>query len=154
MGLLAEELAVNRVTLYRWVGSRDQLLVDVLWSLAEGVLADATAKAPPRGSERVVGTVVGFLDQVITAPGMQHFLATEGELALRLLTRADRGFQPRLIAAVRNLLVEEDLELPVELDELAFVIVRVIETYTYLDLITGEQPTADRAEPILRLLLR
>jgi tetracycline repressor-like protein len=46
------------------------------------------------------------------------------------------------------------LELPVELREVAYVIVRLIESYTYLDLITGEQPDARRAEPVLRLLLR
>ena len=33
MSALAEELGVNRVTLYRWVGSRDRLLVEVIWSL-------------------------------------------------------------------------------------------------------------------------
>src|SRR4051812_12226684 len=34
MSALADELGVNRVTLYRWVGSREQLLVEVVWSLA------------------------------------------------------------------------------------------------------------------------
>ena len=34
------------------------------------------------------------------------------------------------------------------------MIVRLIESYTYLDLITGERPEARRAEPILRMLLR
>ena len=33
MSALADELGVNRVTLYRWVGSREQLLVEVVWSL-------------------------------------------------------------------------------------------------------------------------
>ncbi len=33
MQALAAELGVNRVTLYRWVGSRDDLLVEVLWSM-------------------------------------------------------------------------------------------------------------------------
>lgn len=46
------------------------------------------------------------------------------------------------------------LDLPVELDELAYVVVRLIESYTYVDLITGEQLDAARAEPILRMLLR
>jgi hypothetical protein len=32
--------------------------------------------------------------------------------------------------------------------------VRLIESYVYLDLITGEAPDARRAEPVLRLLLR
>jgi hypothetical protein len=33
------------------------------------------------------------------------------------------------------------------------VIVRLIESYTYLDLIRGEEPDAQRAEPVLRMLL-
>jgi hypothetical protein len=39
MTSLAAELGVNRVTLYRWVGSRDVLMVEVLWSLAASTLA-------------------------------------------------------------------------------------------------------------------
>src|SRR3954468_17932201 len=34
MSALAQELGVNRVTLYRWVGSRDKLLAEVAWALA------------------------------------------------------------------------------------------------------------------------
>jgi hypothetical protein len=43
--------------------------------------------------------------------------------------------------------------LSADLHEVAYVIVRLIESYTYLDLITGEPAEAKRAEPILRLLL-
>jgi hypothetical protein len=32
--------------------------------------------------------------------------------------------------------------------------VRLVESYTYLDLITGEQPRPGRVAPILRMLLR
>jgi hypothetical protein len=95
---------------------------------------------------------------VTTNPGMQRWLAEEGESAMRLLTRQETGFQPRLVDAMHDLLLEEAdagrLDLPVDLREVAYVIVRLIESYTYLDLITGEQPEARRAEPILRLLLR
>jgi hypothetical protein len=77
---------------------------------------------------------------------------------MRLLTRHDTDFQPRLIDAIQALLQEERdagrLDLPVDLHEVAYVIVRLIESYTYLDLITGEKPDARRAEPVLRLLLR
>jgi hypothetical protein len=77
---------------------------------------------------------------------------------MRLLTRHDAGFQPRLIRAIEDLMEEETdagrLALPVDMHELAYVIVRLIESYTYLDLITGEAPDAGRAEPILRMLLR
>lgn len=158
MSALADELGVNRVTLYRWVGSRDRLLVEVVWSLAQRTLDTARADVAAEGTERVVQVVVRFLDDVITNAGMRRWLSEEGEHAMRLLTRHDTDFQPRLIGAVHELLAEEAeagrLALPVDLRELAYVIVRLVESYTYLDLITGERPDAARAEPVLRMLLR
>jgi AcrR family transcriptional regulator len=158
MTALADELGINRVTLYRWVGSRDSLLVEVLWSLADRVLR-WSADQPSRhtGGEWIVDVVTRFLDRVIADPGMQRFLVDEGELAMRLLTRADHHFQPRLTGAVHDLLLTEakrgNLDLRADLGEVAFAIVRIIESYTYLDLILGEKPSAERAEPIFRLLL-
>jgi AcrR family transcriptional regulator len=158
MSALAADLGVSRVTLYRWVGSRDRLLVEVIWSLAARTLEKIEAEADDAGPERIVRIVTRFLEDVIANPGMQRWLAEEGESAMRLLTRSASGFQPRLIDAMHDLLSEQAdagaLDLPVDLREVAYVIVRLIESYTYLDLITGEKPDARRAEPILRLLLR
>jgi AcrR family transcriptional regulator len=158
MSALADELRVNRVTLYRWVGSRDKLLVEVVWALAEQALDLAKRQTEAHGAQRIVETVTRFLRLAIDNAGMQRWLSEEGEHAMRLLTRHDAGFQPRLIQAIEDLLEEEAdagrLSLPVDLHELAYVIVRLIESYTYLDLITGEAPDAGRAEPILRMLLR
>lgn len=149
MTALAAELGVNRVTLYRWVGSREQLLVEVVWSLARRTLDDLIA-AHPRGADRQVRILMGFLEATLSHPGMQRWLGEEGESAMRLLTRHDTDFQPRLIAAVETLLDPEDPDL----HEVAYALVRVIESYTYLDLITGEHPEAERAEPIFRRLLQ
>ena len=158
MSALAIDLGVNRVTLYRWVGSRDELLVEIIWSLALRTLRDIDARTRATGAERAVLVVRRFLDAVIANPAMVRWLAEEGELAMRLLTRHDHDFQPRLIGWIEALLHEEcnagRLELPADLHEVAYVMVRLIESYTYLDLITGETPDAKRAEPILRLLLR
>jgi AcrR family transcriptional regulator len=158
MSALADELGINRVTLYRWVGSREQLLIEVIWSLTTRTLERARREVRATGAERIVQVVTRFLGYVITNAGMQRWLAEEGELAMRLLTRHDTGFQPRLIGAVERLLREETeagrLDLPADLHEVAYVIVRLIESYTYLDMITGERPDAARAEPILRMLLR
>jgi AcrR family transcriptional regulator len=157
MSALADELGVNRVTLYRWVGSREQLLVEIIWSLGSRTLEKVDERVDAQGGERVVQVITGFLDDVISNPGMRRWLGEEGELAMRLLTRRDTGFQTRLIDAVDALLREEAdagrLDLPVDLAEVAYVIVRLIESYTYLDLIRGEEPDAGRAEPVLRMLL-
>src|SRR5918994_2780994 len=97
MSALARELGVNRVTLYRWVGSREQLLVEVIWSLAERTLEKLDADTRRTGAERVVRVASGFIDAVITNPGMRFWLAEEGEAAMRLLTVREPGYQVRLV---------------------------------------------------------
>jgi AcrR family transcriptional regulator len=159
MTALAAELGVNRVTLYRWVGSREQLIVEVIWSLARGALDAIDADEPRRGGpERVVRILDRFLAGTLAHHGMQRFLAEEGEYAMRLLTRHATDFQPRLIDAVDALLAQEEadgrLALGPDRREVAYALVRVIESYTYLDLITGERPEADRARPIFARLVR
>jgi AcrR family transcriptional regulator len=158
MGAIAEELGLNRVTVYRWVGSREQLLVEVLWSLAEPTLNHERERVNARGSERVVQILTSFIVAVISNKGMMRFVSEEGELAIRLMTRPESGFQPRLIGWVHDLLEEESsvgrLDLPGELGDCAYGLVRVIESYISLDLITGGKPDPSRAEHILRLILR
>jgi AcrR family transcriptional regulator len=158
MSAMAGEMGINRVTLYRWVGSREKLLVEVIWSLARRTLEQEAARSRKTGSARIVDVVTRFVAAALANPGMSRFLSDEGELAMRLLTRRDTAFQPRLIGAVRVLLEEEtargDLDLPADLQDVAYTMVRIVESYIYLDLITGEEPDARRAESILRLLLR
>ncbi|MGB9184621.1 MAG: QsdR family transcriptional regulator [Solirubrobacteraceae bacterium] len=158
MSAIAHELGINRVTLYRWIGSRDRLLVEVIWSLADRTITVADQSTSARGAERIVQIATRFIDTVIANPGMQAWLADEGEHAMRLLTRHETDFQPRLIDAIERLLAEETdagrLDLPADLHDLAYVMVRLLESYIYLDLITGEDPQTHSAEPILRMLLR
>lgn len=47
------------------------------------------------GPDRVVDVVVGFAEQVIENPGMNHWLATEGDSAMSLLTRSEAGYRLR-----------------------------------------------------------
>lgn len=158
MSGLADELGVNRVTLYRWVGSREQLLVEVVWSLAERTLQRADEEVRARGAERIIQVVMRFIESVIANRGMRQWLSDEGDSAMRLLTRSETDFQRRLIDWLEAILREETdagrLDLPADLHDVAYVLRRLIESYVYLDVITGEQPDARRAEPVLRLLLR
>ena len=158
MSALADELAINRVTLYRWVGSRDRLMLEVAWSLTHDALTEIRAETEGHGGERIVAIITRLLERITSNPGMRRWLTDESEHAMRLLTRHDTEFQPRLTAAIHGLLQEEAatgaLNVPVDLHELAYLIVRMIEFYAYLPLITGELPNPDRAQPILRMLLR
>src|SRR5260370_22821614 len=58
MSSIAAEIGVNRVTLYRWVGTREQLLTEVIWSLAQRTLDLERERATTTtGGERVAQIV-------------------------------------------------------------------------------------------------
>src|SRR4051794_14620951 len=100
MSALADELGVNRVTLYRWVGSREQLLVEGLWSLAPRAGERVGGRVRGRGWGGIVRVVPRFLGAVISNGGRRRWLAGGGGRGMRLLPRHDTDFQPRLIDAI------------------------------------------------------
>jgi AcrR family transcriptional regulator len=157
MGGIAEQLGLNRVTIYRWVGSRERLLVEVLWSLAEPTLCGARERVKDVGGERIVRILSEFIVAVLSNTGMTEFVEHEPDLALRLLTREDAGFQSRLIDWVHELLIEEandgQLELRSDPADYSYALVRVLESFVMTDLITGEKPRPERAAHVMRLLL-
>ena len=102
MSAMARQLDINRATLYRWVGSREQFLVEMIWQLTLNSLNRLEEEANSTGPDRIVDVTIEFADQVIANPGMKHYLATEGEAAMSLLTRSETGYQPRLIAWIED----------------------------------------------------
>ena len=160
MSAMARQLDINRATLYRWVGSREQFLVEMIWQLTLVSLERLEREVTSTGPDRIVDVTIEFAEQVIENPGMKHWLATEGESAMSLLTRSEAGYQPRLIGWIEDSIDRQvsagNMNLPegVRSHDLAYVIERVMAGFVYLDLITGEQPDARRAEPLLQMLLR
>jgi AcrR family transcriptional regulator len=174
MQALARALNVDRATLYRWVGSREQLLSEILWSLIDPTIeklrkahcqpaVPGQSPAVPGQSPAVPGqspaaaVITGSVRAVIANQGMQRFLDREGDLALRLLTTKASGFEARLVALIADLVSEEAesgrLTAAVPLDDLPYVLVRIMESYIYLGLITGEHPDPDRAGRVINALL-
>lgn len=157
MNRLAAELGINRATLYRWVGSREQLLCEVLWSLTSQTLERAQRQPhddPTRSRLAVI--LADYNRDVMRHKGMRKLLETEGEFALRLLT-VRSGFQLRLVTLVGQLIDTEAaagrLEPTIPTDDLAFIVVRIIESYVYRIVITGEEPDAEQASRVLHALL-
>ncbi|HEX6390724.1 MAG TPA: QsdR family transcriptional regulator [Solirubrobacteraceae bacterium] len=159
MGELADELGVTRVSLHRWVGSREQLLGEAMWLLAADSIAGARrTPTRSRGGARVADVVGRYIGAVNAAPGVRAFIEREPELALRLLTTRASPVQARSVTAVEELLGEEvaggRLEPPMELRDLAYVIVRIAESFLFTNLITGEPPDAQKARQAVAALLR
>ena len=154
---LAAEIGVNRATLFRWVGSRDDLLAEILWSLAEPTLALALDGARGRGGQRIVQTMDRFAVMVDSADYFREFLRREPERALGILTTRASVVQQRFVAAVETILREEithaPLRLPLPPHDLSYLIVRIVESFLYADIITGQQLDIARAQQGLTALL-
>jgi AcrR family transcriptional regulator len=149
MGALAEELGISRATLYTWVGSKDRLLGEVLWSFAANGLKQAIAQAEGTGADYILDVFERFDRMSVSFEPLLRFVEREPELALRLITSKHRPVQARMIAAARDLLTEQvqagALELAFDVDTLAYLIIRVAESFTYSDVITGSEPDVDKA---------
>jgi len=157
LGQMADELGINRVTLYRWVGTRDGLILEVIWRLTEQTLNQEWQKFIDLQGPRVPALLVGFLRASWSHPGGRHFLMTENERLMRLTTIASNGYQPRFLAAVRYYL-SLDIEAGrvssnIGLDDLAFVCVRIAESYQYRPTIDQSPFDGDVAERVLTALL-
>src|SRR5262249_34644564 len=157
MGALAEELGISRATLYTWVGSKDRLLGEVLWSFAADGLEQVIAQAEGTGADYVVGVFERFSRMNASFEPLLRFVAREPELALRLITSKHGPVQARTIAARGELLTEQvqagELELAFDADPLASLIIRVAESFIYSDVITGSEPDVDKAVEVVRVLL-
>jgi hypothetical protein len=74
-----------------------------------------------------------------------------------MMTRAGT-VQRRVVAKVEDLLHEEiaqgNLKPPLPPHDLAYLIVRIIESFLYADIIAGEQPDTAKVEQAIAALLR
>jgi AcrR family transcriptional regulator len=154
---LAAELGVNRATLFRWVGGRDDLLGEILWSLAEPTLAAAVEASDGNGAQRITGAIGRFAAAVHQADFLREFVRREPERALRILTTRAGTLQARLVASIETLLKDElprgNPHSPLPLRDLAYLIVRIVESFLYAEFITGEDPDIAMAELAVGALL-
>ena len=157
MQALAEELGVSRVTLHRWVGTRDQLIGEVIWSLAERALADAGPATRATGAAGIAEIAGRYLQGAHESPWLRAFLEREGEIALRVLTTDRSVMQRNTVEATRALLEAEveagRLEPAMDLGDLAYTIVRIGESFLYTDVITGGEPSPEKARQAIFALL-
>ncbi|WP_092542840.1 QsdR family transcriptional regulator [Actinoplanes derwentensis] len=155
MDTLAGELAISRATLYRAVGSRDGLLGEVLWAIAEILIAEAAGETRNTGPERVIDISRVFAELLESAQQLGRFMAAEPEAAARVLFTAAADVKHRSIDAQVRIFRDSGIEGgPDDLRRRAALYVRTLEGVLYGPLL-GSGPIAfESAEPALRALLQ
>jgi len=158
MGALAAQLGLSRATLYRWVGSKERLLGEVLWSLAADAMDAAVDDARGSGPDFVAEVIERYMNAALGFEPLWRFVARDPEYALKVIASRHSPMQRRSIAAVHRVLEQQAsagaIEPALALDSLAYLIVRIVESFLYTDTITGDEPDVAAAGDAVRALLR
>jgi AcrR family transcriptional regulator len=157
MAALALSLGISRPTLYKWCGDREQLLTDVIWSIADVTLDNViAATGRMRGVNRALEVMARFTAATAASPPFKTYLRNETHNALRLLTTR-RGFQDRLVNKIAEFLRSESerssLTLRADPRLIAYAIVRTTEGFLYNDAVAAIEPRFEDARDIVRLIL-
>ncbi|MCP3138273.1 QsdR family transcriptional regulator [Pyxidicoccus xibeiensis] len=157
IGALARELGVGRATLFRWVGSRELLLGEIIWSIQQPFSERARTEVKARGAAFIAGTCERTMRATLAFAPLRRFIESDPEFALRVLTSKSSTVQSRNVELVRAALEREaalgHLVPPLPLDTLAYVIVRICEAFVYADVISGREPAIDQAAAAILVLL-
>jgi AcrR family transcriptional regulator len=141
MRAIAADLGVSRATLYRWFGSRHDLLGEMIARETEGYFAHVRATVGGHGAPALLETFDRINRGLVRATGLRRFLEQEREAALRTLTSSGGHVQPAAVAAIAAMIEEEAgsgaYEPPMDPSTLAYAIVRLAEAFIYNDALAG-----------------
>jgi AcrR family transcriptional regulator len=154
---IAAELGLGRTTIYRWFGSRDALLGEVLVRTAEPLLREARAGAEGVGGVALLDTFDRFNRSLADAPALREFVERERDAALRVITSGAGNVQPRIVAMITDLIASEvsagTYEPPVEPATLGYAIVRLAEAFLFNDAAAGMRGDVDRLRDVEAAIL-
>jgi AcrR family transcriptional regulator len=154
---IAAELGLGRPTIYRWFGSREDLIGDVLIHAADPLLDSARAKARGRGGRALLDTFDRFNRSLADAPALRQFVEQERDAALRIICSGAGKVQPHLVARIADLIEHEvrrgAYDPPVEPSTLGYAIVRLAEAFLFNDAVAGMRGDVDRLREIEAALL-
>jgi AcrR family transcriptional regulator len=156
IGKLAEELGVGRATVFRWVGSREQLYGEVISSLFASALERAQREAQGVGPEYLAEVTHRLLHFLLEAEPLRRFVQQDTEFALRVLMSRNSPVEHRCTSAVRALIAAQveagHIRPAMNVEALAYMVVRIGESFLYRDVLTGDAPDVDTATQAIRIL--
>ena len=157
MRAIAAELGVGRATLYRWFGSRHELLGEVIARETEGYFAHVRAKVGGRGAPALLETFDRINRGFVRATGLRRFVEQEREAALRTLTSSGGRVQPAAVEAIASMIEAEvaagAYDPPTDPRTLAYAIVRLAEAFIYNDALAGIRGDVDDLRRVEAALL-
>ena len=155
--VVARQLGVGRATIYRWFGSREALLGEVVAHELELLIADKRRRVTRRGAEGLLEVFDLINRSLSTSTALRRLLEQERTAAMRLLTASDGIVQPRAVSCVREMIADEAaagrFQPPADPETLAYAIVRLAEAFLYNDAAIGVRGDHRRLHDVEAALL-
>jgi AcrR family transcriptional regulator len=134
---LAKGLGMSRATIYRWFGSRESLLGEVVARELERLIAHRRAAVRERGAPGLLEVFDRINQDLARSRPLRRLLEQEPSGGMRLLTSTGGIVQPRAVACVERLIDAEVraglYDPPADPGTLAYAVVRLAEAFLYND---------------------
>jgi AcrR family transcriptional regulator len=154
---IAADLGLGRTTVYRWFGSREGLLGEVLARAADPLVDAARDGARGRGGRVLLDTFDRLNRSLADARALRTFVEAEPQVALRVITSGAGVLQPHMVARIAGLIDDESRRgtytPPVDAHTLAYAIVKLAEAFLFNDAVAGMRGDVDRLREVEAALL-
>jgi AcrR family transcriptional regulator len=154
---IAAELGLGRATIYRWFGSREGLIGEVLVLAAEPLLKHARAGVRGHGAPALLKVFDRFNRGLADAPALRRFVEQERDVALRIISSGAGIVEPRVVGMITELIEDEvragHYDPPVEPTSLGYAIVKLAIAFLFNDAIAGMRGDVDRLREVEAALL-
>jgi AcrR family transcriptional regulator len=155
--VVSRRLGLSRATIYRWFGSRERLLGEVIARQLESLIERKRRSVGIRGAAGLLEVFDQINCALAQSLALRQFFEQEPRSALRLLTASTGVVQPRAVAAVHALIADEvgaaAYDPAVDPATLAYAIVRLAEAFLYRDAAVGLSGDHERLREVEAALL-
>jgi len=155
--VVARRLGLGRATIYRWFGSRDRLLGEVIAVELEALFAAQRRAVRRRGVQGLLEILDRINRSLTRSTALRRFLEQERAGAMRLLTSSTGVVQPRAVRCVNDLITAEiaagRYQTPADPETLAYALIRLAEAFLYNDAATDIRGDHARLREVQAALL-
>lgn len=154
--LVAARLGLGRATIYRWFGSREALVGEVVARQLELLVARKRAEVRRRGAAGLL-EVLDRVNRTLThSRAVRRLLEQERDSAMRMLTTSAGVVEPRAVACIQALIEQEmarGYAPPADPETLAYALVHLRHAFLWNDATSGVRGDYERLREVSAALL-
>lgn len=154
--VVASRLGLGRATIYRWFGSRETLLGEVIARQLELLVARKRAEVRRRGPAGLL-EVLDLVNRALIRSSAVRRLLEQERTAMRIFTSSAGVVEPRAVGCIQALIEEEmtagDYEPPADPATLAYALVHLRHAFLWNDATNGVRGDYERLRKVSAALL-